>query len=59
MQQQWRIRVRGQQRKQIDVDLLVQAVIAVGRQLWDESKSTATGTTSSSDETTEQESEAS
>lgn len=33
MQQQWRIRIRGQQRKAIDVALVVQAVIALGRQL--------------------------
>ena len=31
--QQWRIRVRGRQREQINVDLLVAAVIALGEQL--------------------------
>ena len=31
--QQWRIRVRGKQREQINVDLLVAAVVALGEQL--------------------------
>jgi hypothetical protein len=31
--QQWRIRVRGKQREQINADLLVAAVIALGEQL--------------------------
>jgi hypothetical protein len=31
--QQWRIRVQGKQRKQVNVDLLVAAVIALGEQL--------------------------
>lgn len=33
MQEQWRLRVRGKQRKQLDVNLLIQAVIALGEQL--------------------------
>jgi len=36
MAAQWRIRVRGKQREPVNVDLVVQAVIALGRQLWDE-----------------------
>jgi hypothetical protein len=31
--QQWRIRVRGKQRRQVSIDLLVAAVIAFGEQL--------------------------
>lgn len=31
--QQWRLRVKGKQRKQINVDLLAAAVIALGEQL--------------------------
>jgi hypothetical protein len=31
--QQWRLRVRGKQRKEVDVNLLVAAVIALGEQL--------------------------
>jgi hypothetical protein len=33
MQQQWQLRVRGKQRKQIDAKLLIAAVIALGEQL--------------------------
>jgi hypothetical protein len=33
MEQQWRIRVRGTMRTEVDVNLLVQAVIALGEQL--------------------------
>lgn len=36
MQEQWRIRIKGDKRKQVDVRLLVQAVIALGKQLADE-----------------------
>lgn len=42
MQQQWRIRVRGKQREQVNADLLVQAVIALGRQLAEEARQEAT-----------------
>lgn len=31
--QQWRIRVKGKQRKQVNVELLVAAVMALGEQL--------------------------
>lgn len=40
MQQQWRIQIRGRQRQQVDSNLLAQAVIALGRQLWDEAQPT-------------------
>jgi len=33
MQEQWRIRIKGEQRKEVDVDLLLQAVLALGEQL--------------------------
>lgn len=33
MQQQWRLRVKGTMRTEVDVNLLVQAVIALGEQL--------------------------
>jgi hypothetical protein len=33
MQQQWRLRIRGKQRKQVDAKLLIAAVIALGEQL--------------------------
>lgn len=33
---EWLVRVIGKQRKEIDKHLLVQAVIALGRQLWQE-----------------------
>lgn len=36
MQQQWRIRIKGGQRETVEVDLLIQAVIALGRQLAEE-----------------------
>ena len=32
----WLIRVIGKRRKEIDKDLLVQAILALGRQLWEE-----------------------
>ena len=36
--QEWRIEIRGKQRKQVSVDLLVQAVMQLGRQLQDEAQ---------------------
>lgn len=39
MQGQWRIRITGKQRKQVNVRLLVQAVIALGKQLAEEVRS--------------------
>ena len=33
MAQQWRISVKGKQRQEVDIDLLIQAVIALGHQL--------------------------
>jgi hypothetical protein len=33
MQQQWRIRVRGKQRKQVSIELLIAAVMALGEEL--------------------------
>jgi len=41
MDQQWRIGVSGKQRKEIDVDLLIQAVIALGNQLREEEQERA------------------
>jgi hypothetical protein len=41
MSGQWRIRISGKQREPVDRDLLVQAVIALGRQLRDEEHSSA------------------
>jgi len=38
MTQHWRIQVKGKQRKQVDVDLIVQAILALGRQLADEQR---------------------
>lgn len=32
----WLIRVTAKRRKEIDKDLLVQAVLALGRQLWEQ-----------------------
>lgn len=34
--QQWRITVKGKRRKTVDVGLIVQAVIALGKQLHDD-----------------------
>lgn len=36
----WLIRVIGKERKEIDKDLLVQAVLALGRQLWSQQQPT-------------------
>jgi len=36
MAQQWRISIKGKQRHDVDIDLLIQAVIALGHQLRDE-----------------------
>lgn len=33
MRQEWQIRITGKQRKELDKDLLIQALIALGRQL--------------------------
>ena len=33
MAQQWRVGISGKQRKDVDLDLLIQAVIALGEQL--------------------------
>lgn len=33
MQQQWRIRIHGKQRNQVAISLVVQAVLALGKQL--------------------------
>ena len=38
MQEQWHIRVRGKQREEINIDLVVAAVIALGKQLAAEAK---------------------
>lgn len=43
MAQQWRIGIRGKQRKDVDVDLLIQAVIALGHQLRDQQQKQDTG----------------
>lgn len=37
----WRIRIRGKQRQEIDLNLLVQAVIALGYQLAEEARQQA------------------
>ena len=44
MAQQWRIRIRGNQRKDLDIDMLMQAVIALGQQLRDEQHDSNSGT---------------
>lgn len=44
MAQQWRIGIRGKQRKDVDIDLLIQAVIALGHQLRDEQQNGNAGT---------------
>lgn len=36
MTPQWRISVKGKQRQDVDIDLLIQAVIALGHQLCEE-----------------------
>jgi hypothetical protein len=38
--QQWKIRVRGTPRKEVDIALLIQAVVALGRQLGQEAPDT-------------------
>lgn len=40
MAQQWRIGIRGKQRKDVDIHLLMQAVIALGYQLREEQQHT-------------------
>jgi len=42
MAQQWKVRISGEQRKEVDVSLLIQAVIALGRQLRSEARQRAT-----------------
>jgi hypothetical protein len=37
----WRIRITGSQRKNVDTELLIQAVIALGEQLSDEAQQLA------------------
>lgn len=49
MAQQWRISVKGKQRQDMDIDLLIQAVIALGHQLRAEQQ----GPAASSDASTE------
>lgn len=44
MTQQWRVRIHGNQREDFDPDLLIQAVIALGRQLRKESQTLTSGT---------------
>lgn len=39
MAQQWRISIKGKQRQDVDINLLVQAVIALGHQLRKERQS--------------------
>lgn len=43
MRQEWRIRITGKQRKGLDKDLLIQALIALGRQLQREAAQTNRG----------------
>jgi hypothetical protein len=38
MAQQWRIGISGKQRKDVNINLLIQAVIALGEQLRDETQ---------------------
>ena len=38
MAQQWRVRITGKQHKSVDIDVLVQAVVALGRQLSEENQ---------------------
>jgi len=38
MQEQWRIRITGNKRKEVDVNLLIQAVIALGKQFAEEDR---------------------
>lgn len=40
-EQQWRVRVKGAMRSDLSVELVVQAVMALGEQLQRESKSTS------------------
>jgi hypothetical protein len=40
----WLIRITGKQRREVDIDLIVQAVIALGHQLAEEEKTAANDT---------------
>jgi hypothetical protein len=40
MLEQWRVRIRDKRRESVDLDLVVQAIVAFGRQLWEEQRTT-------------------
>jgi hypothetical protein len=40
MSEQWRVQIKDKRREPVHTDLVVQAVIAFGRQLWDERRQT-------------------
>lgn len=44
MREQWRLRIRAQRRKQIDVNLLIQAAIALAEQLASKEREREQGT---------------
>lgn len=54
MAQQWRISIKGKQRQDVDLDLLIQAVIALGHQLRDEQQARSTDTDTLAEATDEQ-----
>lgn len=54
MTQQWRISVKGKQRQDVDINLLVQAVIALGHQLRKEEQRNQSPSNGTSIEPTEQ-----
>jgi hypothetical protein len=39
--QQWRVRIKGKHRQEVDIALLMQAVIALGKQLQTEARTTS------------------
>jgi hypothetical protein len=51
MAQQWRISIKGKQRQDPDIDLLIQAVIALGHQLRKEEQAQSSDSDSSAEAT--------
>jgi hypothetical protein len=49
MAQQWRISVTGKQRQDVDIDLLIQAVIALGHQLREEQQDQSSSNSTAAD----------
>ncbi len=47
--EQWRVRIRDKRREPVNLDLVVQAIVAFGRQLWEERRATQVATYASNE----------